>query len=149
MKHTRGDLFAEIKKTTGKVFVMHQVNCQNVMGAGFAKAFYQHYPEIKHAFHAYANILPTPEDRFGKLQYVDISNQLVCVNSYTQLSFGSNEKQTDEQRLIDNIITVASVAKAQGAELFIPAYIGCGLAGGDWPTVYNGIEHLDLTLCYK
>lgn len=146
MKYIKGDLFNEIKKENNKVFVMHQVNCQNVMGAGFAKTFYQKYPDIKKAFHAYADTIREPHKRFGNIQYVNLTDNVTGVNSFTQLAFGTHTKQTDEKRLIDNIKSVAAVAKAQNATLYVPAFIGCGLAGGDWSVVFNGIKHLDLTI---
>lgn len=38
--------------TTG--YIMHQVNCQNVMGAGVAKALYTKYPIVKLSYHDFA-----------------------------------------------------------------------------------------------
>lgn len=33
--------------------IAHQVNCQNKMGAGVAKALYQRYPAVKSSYHAF------------------------------------------------------------------------------------------------
>lgn len=34
--------------------IMHQVNCQNKMGAGVAKALYNTYPQVKTEYHQIA-----------------------------------------------------------------------------------------------
>lgn len=31
--------------------ICHQVNCQNVMGAGVAKALYTRFPQVKQSYH--------------------------------------------------------------------------------------------------
>lgn len=53
--------------TVEKGVIMHQVNCQNVMGAGVAKAIYLKHPLVKQAFHDLAKKEPynTPNKRFG------------------------------------------------------------------------------------
>ena len=43
-----------------KGVIMHQVNCQNVMGSGVAKALYTKYPQVKSEFHKLAEIYDTP-----------------------------------------------------------------------------------------
>ena len=50
-------------------------------------------------------------------------------------------KHTDEEKLIANIKAVAETYPER--EVYIPKLIGCGLAGGDWPTVYEGIKDID------
>ena len=53
--------------TITKGVIMHQVNCQNVMGAGVAKALYTKYPQVKEQFHQLATQpeYNTPQKRFG------------------------------------------------------------------------------------
>ena len=46
-------------------YIMHQVNCQNVMGAGVAKSLATKYPEIKEAFHAFAKPIPNLKNALG------------------------------------------------------------------------------------
>ena len=51
--------------TIEKGVIMHQVNCQNVMGAGVAKALYTKHPKVKAAFHQMAKKLTTAPLRNG------------------------------------------------------------------------------------
>ena len=50
--------------------IMHQVNCQNKMGAGVAKALYNTYPQVKTEYHqiAYQPQFNTPQKRFSYFQ---------------------------------------------------------------------------------
>ena len=48
-------------------YIMHQVNCQNVMGAGVAKApSIQKYPRVKEAYHEFATNTQTPKTDLEK-----------------------------------------------------------------------------------
>ena len=80
--------------TITKGVIMHQVNCQNVMGAGVAKALYTKYPQVKEQFHQLATQpeYNTPQKRFGLVQLVKINEQLVILNSFSQLNYGRKKK---------------------------------------------------------
>lgn len=65
--------------TVEKGVIMHQVNCQNVMGAGVAKAIYLKHPLVKQAFHDLAKkshtiLLTRDLDWFNQLE--SMSNSL-------------------------------------------------------------------------
>lgn len=45
---TKREIFGDITKISQGI-IMHQVNCQNVMGAGVAKSLYQIYPRVKNS----------------------------------------------------------------------------------------------------
>ena len=44
--------------------IVHQVNCQNVMGSGVAKAIYTKWPEVKIEYHKYCDGI-NPHDLLG------------------------------------------------------------------------------------
>lgn len=49
--------------------ICHQVNCQNVMGSGVAKAIFTKWPEVKTEYHRFCNGR-RPRDLLGKIQVV-------------------------------------------------------------------------------
>lgn len=129
--------------------IIHQVNCQNKMGSGVAKALYEKYPLIKQRYHDYCEG-NSPETLLGCTQYVKVAPNLMVVNSFTQLNYGyDGRKYTDEEELITNIRWVSSEAEANALGLvYVPYLIGCGLGGGNWETIYQGISDLEnLVIC--
>ena len=132
-------------------YIMHQVNCQNVMGAGVAKSLATKYPEIKEAFHAFAKTYTKPKERFGWIQPVRINDNLVICNSFSQFSFGNSRMTgicyTDMLTLKSALKRFDARAKKAGKPAYVPAYIGCGLAGGDWTDIRNFIlNETDITI---
>lgn len=133
--------------------IMHQVNCQDVMGAGVAKVLYTKYPQVKEKFHQLATQpdYNTPTKRFGLVQPVRISDQLVVLNSFSQLYYGRKKDvvYTDHQALLTNLSKLDAYAKKHNLPAYVPARIGCGLAGGDWATIEKYIkENTNITIVY-
>lgn len=126
-----------------KGVIMHQVNCQNVMGSGVAKALYTKYPQVKSEFHKLAEIYDTPQKRYGMFQPIAITNELVICNSYSQMNYGfdKNVRYTNETLLINNLRRLDEYAKERQLPAYVPEYIGCGLGNGDWDTVKDYIEN--------
>lgn len=149
------DLIAEKEKQNRQIqgdltsiqngYIMHQVNCQNVMGAGVAKALYSKHPKVKQAYHEFATKYPNPTDRLGKIQPVSLESNpnLKIFNAYTQLYYGNSAKTkkvyTDEEKLIDALTRFDQRAKQDNQPAYVPAKIGCGLAGGDWNRIKKHI----------
>lgn len=130
--------------------IVQQVNCQNKMGSGVAKALYEKYPLIKEQYHAYCDG-KSPETLLGSIQKVEINSNLLVVNSFSQLNYGyDGQKYTDEEELITNIRWMSSEAEYSGWGLvYVPYLIGCGLGGGNWETIYEGISDLEnLVICH-
>lgn len=123
--------------------IMHQVNCQNVMGSGVAKALYTKYPQVKSEFHKLAKIYDTPQKRYGLFQPVIITDELIICNSYSQMSygFGKNVRYTNETLLINNLHRLDEYAKEHQLPAYVPEYIECGLGNGDWNTIKDYIEN--------
>jgi len=139
--------------TIDKGVIMHQVNCQDIMGAGVAKALYTKYPQVKEKFHQLATQpdYNTPDKRVGLVQPVRISDQLVVLNSFSQLYYGRKKGvvYTDHQSLLTNLSKLDAYAKKHNLPAYVPARIGCGLAGGDWSIVEQHIkQHTDITIVY-
>ena len=127
-----------------KGVIMHQVNCQNVMGAGVAKALYTVYPIVKQAYHAYCNRTPNAHERLGYCQALRIKDDLYIVNSFGQFEFGrKNICYTNMDLLKLNLTKASQFAQELGLPLYVPARIGCGLAGGNWSVLKPFIDRLE------
>lgn len=125
--------------------ILHQVNCQDAMGAGVAKALYTKWPTIKTSYHEVANNT-TPEERFGNMQSVLVSPYLMVINSFSQFSYGNakitGQVYTSEELLVHNIHKAAAYAACYNMSLYIPDHVGCGLAGGNWDTLSSRISDI-------
>lgn len=72
----QGDLFDYAQSG----YIIHQVNCQNVMGSGFAKNFFQHYPIIKKSYHEECEKFAQSQKKLlGHLQYVPLTKTLLLL----------------------------------------------------------------------
>jgi Macro domain. len=134
--------------------IMHQVNCQNVMGAGVAKNLYQTYPQVKELYHQLAEEYNTPAKRFGLLQPVHISDELIILNSFSQFAYGNSKRTgkvyTDENVLMENLKRCDLMAKEKNLTAYVPNQIGCGLAGGDWQRIRQFIlKETDIIIVVK
>jgi hypothetical protein len=134
--HKSGDI-TKIKSG----IILHQVNCQDKMGSGVAKALYNKWPKVKTQYHLF-NKNKKPLDLLGKYDIFPVDNDITIVNSYSQLNYGyGNKKYTDEQLLISNIRTISKSYPTK--TIYIPFKIGAGLGGGNWNIIYSGIKNLD------
>lgn len=135
--------------------ICHQVNCQNVMGSGVAKAIFTKWPEVKTEYHRFCNGR-RPRDLLGRIQVVNLSEfsagDKVVINIFGQLNCGHDkicytrydalETAFDEINRVDEFKSLA-----------FPYGFGCGLAGGNWQQVERlMLEHLfnvDVTIYMK
>lgn len=133
--------------------IVQQVNCLGVMGAGLAKAIRCKWPKVFDEYSYLCGRLD-PKGLFGCVQFVDVGRGLTVANSFSQLGFGDSRKTgkvyTDTGVLVGNIeyITCKAEEDFGGARVYIPAGIGCGLAGGTWSVVSSRIQHLPVTVVY-
>lgn len=124
--------------------IVHQVNCQGVMGSGVAKQIREKYPQVyrqyKMTCDSFAHLGLSKSDLLGHTDSIPIfsSNQHV-VNLFGQLNYGYDGKQyTDYGALIVGFQTINKQHK--GETIGMPYKIGCDRGGGDWEIVYALIE---------
>lgn len=120
------------------------------MGAGVAKALYTKYPQIKTDYLSYCQG-KTDIQLLGSLQVIHISEELIVLNSYSQRYYGNSAKTnrvyTDSVALKRNLRLLDMAAKKKGLPAYVPARIGCGLAGGDWDEIKKFIlNETDITI---
>lgn len=130
--------------------ICHQVNCQNVMGAGIAKAIYEKYPSVKELYHKRCEMYPNQTERskalYGHYQLIKVSNTLMVANIFSQNKFGNGPKRriqfTNPEYLVRSIGDIAS--KYPGTTVYVPEGIGCGFGGGNWEEIGDMINNLQL-----
>ena len=126
--------------------LVQQVNCQDVMGAGLAKAIMEKYPIVADEYHKmFAQY--SKGYLFGKVQAVSVEDDLIICNLFTQYQYGNAAKNntvyTDIPKLVDAISHVAD--KYPDKPVYIPYKIGCGYAGANWNEVISRIQMLHLS----
>lgn len=140
-----GDKKADSLFGISRGIICQQVNCQNRMGSGLAKAIMDKYPIVAESYHkTFHN--HTKEELFGTYQIVKISDSLYVANIYSQFdcgnAFQTGRIYTDAEKLISGIMTIADTYA--GIEVYIPVKIGCGLGGEDWDRISAIINQLPM-----
>lgn len=120
--------------------IVHQTNCQGVMGHGIALQVKQRYPEV---FCAYFHYCKTNQatDILGTSLICEADNGKYIANLFGQLNYGEG-LQTDYDKLRAALQEVHDFAKAKNLSVAIPYKIGCGLAHGDWNIVFDIINEV-------
>ena len=132
MKQIEGDLI-QLAKTGRFDVIVHGCNCFHTMGAGFAKAICEAFPEALGADKA------TPigdKTKLGSISTATVGD-LVIVNAYTQFDYRGRGLKADYEAIREAFRCIARTFpnKRIGYPL-----IGAGLAGGDWSVISEIIE---------
>lgn len=115
----------------------HQVNCQNRMGSGVAKALSDRWPAVKQCYHAFCEG-KSPENLLGSVQVIYVGDGKYVANIFGQLCYGYDGRQYTDYDALDRAF--AMLSRMTTGCLAFPYGFGCGLGGGDWHTVYALIE---------
>ncbi len=149
MKHIKGNIF-----DSGADAILHQVNCQGVMGAGLAKQIKEKFPEVYAQYKAACN-----EDKRWRRQWgwpksnllgnilvsskdwgaVDSVDKQVIVNLFSQDRYGCDGHCYTEYDALRRCLERVN-ERFIGKTVAIPYGMGCGLAGGDWNVVSEIIQ---------
>lgn len=139
IEYLNGDLFALAKEHNIR-YIAHGVNCQGVMGSGFAKQIRDKFPEVYEYYKVTCKKPTLKESLLGSIQPIMVSNNVV-INCFTQLEFGSDKQFCSYDAIaecmdaIDTTLdTTLSVRKV------IMPKIGAGLGGGNWEIIERIIE---------
>jgi len=115
--------------------ILHQCNCQGVMGSGVAGALKKKWPIIHSAYIAHCSG-KTPEDLLGTFCEVEVKTDLIVVNCLTQLNYGYDGKLYTDYKAISKVFReVYDKYIFNGFTFYAPYNYGCGLGGGDWDKV--------------
>lgn len=132
-------VYGDLMQATEDIIV-HQVNCKGVMGSGVAKQIKANFPEVFNEYRGHAQSHDSDE-LLGTAQFVfSPSKNKIIANVFGQDSFGASRRRTFESALIWGLIKVKEFAEDNNMSVAMPYNIGCALGGGDWNTVYEGIQ---------
>lgn len=120
-------------------YICHQVNCRNAMGSGLARQLFEKWPQVKAEYHAVTSVFAVPNDLLGMFYNVRVGKDQFVVNVYGQLDYGRDRSKvyTDYAALEMAFTTMAEMLHGDFA---FPYGFGCGLANGDWDTVFGLIK---------
>lgn len=136
LKLVKGDIFESDADV-----ILHQVNCQGVMGSGVAKQVREKYPIV---FQYYKSWCDDPHLRpglLGQIQtvYTDNTGKQAIINLFSQEKYGRDGKRYTDYKALENCLK--SVNKQfKGSTVAIPYHMSCDRGGGDWSVVSKIIE---------
>lgn len=143
-KHVKGDIFE-----SDADIIIHQVNCQGVMGGGVAKQVREKYPIVYKKYKAWCEDPRLKGNLLGKIQSINSDNpqKQIIVNMFSQDKYGSafdcsGKCYTDYNALQKCLEAVNRVYI--GRTVAVPYLLGCCRGGGDWSIVSKMLEE---TLC--
>jgi O-acetyl-ADP-ribose deacetylase (regulator of RNase III) len=145
MKEIQGDILK-----SGKDIVIQQVNCRGFMGAGLAAQINKRYENVKNEYIDYRKKQlksgKTDKDLLGSVNYVDTYDETIIANVFGQVDIRKNKYDTTvythKEALLKGIASVRDKAQELNLTVAIPTHIGCGLAGGNWTEIKQGIEEI-------
>lgn len=125
----------------------HQVNCKGVMGSGVALQVKTKFPE---AFIAYKTLVDRVKDSpfdtstllLGGSQIVKCKNGKYIANLFGQDSYGTDRKNTSEEKLFEALTELYEFAKESNLTVALPWKLGCCRGGGNWEEVYGFLKEL-------
>lgn len=119
----------------------HGCNCQKRMASGVAAAVRQNYFEMVQLD---LDSPLTPQERLGTHQLVPLSNGKVGFNIYSQFMYGRDRVHVDYDALEHGVRGACNELIKHGKRTLALPKIGCGLAGGNWETVYNILDRISV-----
>ncbi|MDO4562215.1 MAG: Appr-1-p processing protein [Clostridia bacterium] len=149
MKHIKGNIFE-----SNADVILHQVNCQGVMGSGVAKQVRERYPIVYDYYKSWCDNdeynpkhFPT-SPLLGMIQIVYIDDNVVgdtnnsnrvIVNMFSQDKFGYDGKCYTNYDALKRCLENVNI-QFKGYTVAIPYGLGCVRGGGDWNVVSKMIE---------
>lgn len=129
--------------------IVHGMNCQGVMGAGFAKDLRAKYPKVYDDYLAHLdNCLRNHVDPLGTVVYTKISPRLVVAAALIQRFYGRSTSvmychypavYQSFRTIAHDVVAAAKHYQDPGLAVLHFPRIGCGLANGQWPQVEQEI----------
>ena len=124
--------------------IVHQVNCQGVMGTGIALQMRQKFPTVYERYRTF-------KFKLGQIQLIKIIDNLYICNLAGQDRYGRDKRYTNYEALKAGFTKLNAWAKDKNLPIFIPKFMGCSNAGGNWKTVSNIISSTltNYTICER
>lgn len=126
-----GDIFQ-----SGADVIVHQVNCQGIMGSGVAKQVREKYPAV---FEEYQRFCRNTSNPLGYTLFVTTPDGTVIANLFAQDKFGYDGRCYTDYDALRRCLTEVC-AKCYNKVIAIPYMMSCHRGGGDWNKVSKMIE---------
>lgn len=132
IEYVNGDLI----KTDVDV-IMHQCNCQGVMGSGIALQIRNKYPEVYEDYIDFCKSVNKSQELLGECLLVETVPGKYVANIFGQDQYYPRTvRHTDYSALEQAILFLKIWMKANNIKTCgCPYLMSCGLAGGDWDGV--------------
>lgn len=119
--------------------LVHQVNCQGVMGSGIAKAIRDKWSVVYEEYAKFCRNHDTKQTLLGQIHIVKFSDKQAVCNLFGQFGFSRTHRDTDYDAVVDGFERLRDFCVAKGVKtIALPVNMGCGLGGGNW-AVYKTI----------
>lgn len=136
INHVKGDIF----KSDADI-IIHQVNCQGVMGSGVAKQVKDKYPHVYVHYREYCKDF-TPEEMLGTVFMIPIDNKpRFIANFFSQNNFGYDGNCYTSYEAFEKCLLYMKKNYSEFS-MAIPYLIGCRRGGGSWEKIYKMIEDI-------
>ena len=135
------DIFHQLKENS---VLVHQTNCQGVMGAGIALQIRQKFPNTFATYKKVCDNLSYFDKKslLGTIIYTQEQYQgknIFIANCFGQFRYGRDKRYTEYDALEKCFEEIKNRADIDQT-IVIPYKIGCNNAGGDWNIVSKIIE---------
>lgn len=132
---------------TELTFIVHQVNCQGVMGAGIARQIKERFPKAWEQYKA--DLAAHGDSNLGSYSRA-FDNGKIIFSIFGQYKYGRDKCYTDYSALRRGIRkAIIGYRQAYFVKpyvqlvLAVPYGLGCGLGGGDWCKVRELLEDIE------
>lgn len=109
-------------------YILHQVNCKKVAGAGLALQIKEKYP-------TWYKLFMMTRPMLGMATLFQVDSELYIVNLFSQFDYGTDKRHTDYGAMESALENFKDFYYNPSIPVYAPYKIGCGLAGGEWPIV--------------
>jgi hypothetical protein len=143
IKHIKCDIFE-----SGADVILHQVNCQGVMGSGIAKTVKEKFPNVYQNYKYLCDVVTEPKNLLGHVQpcAIDVETEkefcVVIFNLFAQENYGYDGKCYTDYVALRKCIELVKEVCAEDDVVAFPYLMGCHRGGGDWSIVHKMIEEV-------
>lgn len=132
---------------SGADVILHQVNCQGVMGSGIAKQVKELYPHVYNCYKTKCNeykyntslLLGSIQVCYKESYAVDVvEDSQAIVNMFAQDRYGHSSKRHTDYDALRKCLKAVNKHFA-GKSVAIPYLMSCCRGGGDWGVVSSMI----------
>lgn len=133
IQYVTGDVTTPIGR--GKKIIAHVTNNQGGWGRGLVLQISRKWSEPERRYRT--NPI---ERRLGVNQYIQVEDDVWVANMCAQHGYTSRDRPALDYEALDMCLSgLAAYSRIHKLSVHCP-HIGCGLGGGDWPTVENLIK---------